>query len=123
MEKDRFAQIYAERIDNYVSDYLASSILSYEYENLPLTLKERTAIENTMFQFADNFVFDEIIFKNFLGETIYEAYSKAFDSLYDGGKKQSCIENATRMKAKGYATQDIVEITGLTTEEIGMLRA
>ena len=123
MEKERLAQIYAERINNHVSDYLASSSLSYEYENLPLTLKERTIIENTMFQFADNFAFDEIIFKNFLGETIYEAYSKAFDSLYDGGKKQSCIESATRMKSKGYATQDIVEITGLTNEEIGKLRA
>ena len=122
MEKDRFAQIYAERINSHVSDYLASSTLSYEYENLLLTLKERTVIENTMLQFADNFVFDEIVFKNFLGETIYEAYSKAFDSLYDGGKKQSCIENAIRMKVRGYATPNIAEITGLTTEEISKLR-
>jgi len=37
------------------------------------------------------------------------------------GKAETNIENARKMKAKGYAIPDIAEITGLTEEEIGRL--
>ena len=37
------------------------------------------------------------------------------------GAVETNRENAKKMKAKGYAIEDIIEITGLTTEEIAQL--
>jgi predicted transposase/invertase (TIGR01784 family) len=37
------------------------------------------------------------------------------------GIEETNRENARRMKAKGYAIEDIAEITGLTTEQINSL--
>ena len=43
-----------------------------------------------------------------------------YTEIDNAGYKQA-IESAQRMKAKGYAVADIVEITGLTSEEIERL--
>ena len=43
-----------------------------------------------------------------------------YTEIDNAGYKQA-IESALRMKAKGYAVADIVEITGLTSEEIERL--
>ena len=37
------------------------------------------------------------------------------------GERNKALESARRMKAKGYAFEDIAEITGLTTEQINCL--
>lgn len=41
--------------------------------------------------------------------------------LFEAGEHQGEIITSRRMKAKGYAVEDIAEITGLTAEEIGAL--
>ena len=35
--------------------------------------------------------------------------------------REQAVESAHRMKAKGYAIEDVAEITGLTAEEIAEL--
>jgi len=37
------------------------------------------------------------------------------------GKTEACLANARKMKQKGYPSEDIAEITGLTEEEIAAL--
>ena len=39
----------------------------------------------------------------------------------DNAAYKQAVDSARKMKAKGYATQDIAEITGLTAEEIEAL--
>jgi predicted transposase/invertase (TIGR01784 family) len=39
----------------------------------------------------------------------------------DRGRLEDILKYARRMKAKGYAVEDIAEITGLTVEEIERL--
>ena len=39
----------------------------------------------------------------------------------DKGRLEDIVKVALRMKAKGYAVEDIAEITGLTAEEIELL--
>lgn len=48
----------------------------------------------------------------------------AYEGLKEGraeGLKEANLENARRMKAKGYSIKDIMEITGLTMEDVSAL--
>ena len=61
--------------------------------------------------------------QRYLNEIDWEQWAQGEDSyteIDNAGYKQA-IESALRMKAKGYAVADIVEITGLTAEEIERL--
>lgn len=121
MNKEELSKIYAKRVSDHVSDYIKVCWLDFEYENKPMIEKERRKYRNSFDKYRDNFMFDIEIFQNFLGNTIYQAYSNAFKTLFNGGKMQACKENAMRMKAKGYGTEDIADITGLTSEQINSL--
>ena len=121
MDQVEFDKLYVERLDEHVMDFIKASRLHYEYENKPMTLKERGRYEHAIHHYWDVFMFDREVFKNFLGEAISNAYSNAFENLFNGGKQQACYENAQRMKVKGYPLEDIVEITDLTAEEIEAL--
>ena len=41
--------------------------------------------------------------------------------FYEEGIKEGVLRNARRMKEKGFSTEDIMEITGLTFEEVSQL--
>ena len=58
--------------------------------------------------------------QRYLAETDWDEWQSLpndFEDTADDVRKTN-IENARKMKDKGYATQDITEITGLTAEEI-----
>ena len=76
----------------------------------------------------------EIVEESAYSEAEMYAYDKFWDAIrveqafvdeaeirYGLGIKKEKVETARRMKAKGYAVKDIVEITGLTTEQIKAL--
>ena len=56
---------------------------------------------------------------------IYNDYLNTFNSAEkkaaEKGRAEEKLENARRMKSKGYPLDDIVDITGLTIEEIEKL--
>ena len=56
---------------------------------------------------------------------IYNDYLNTFNSAekkgHAEGRVEEKLENARRMKSKGYPLDDIVDITGLTIEEIEKL--
>ncbi len=61
--------------------------------------------------------------QRYLAETDWDEWQSLpndFEDTADDVRKTN-IENARKMKDKGYATQDITEITGLTAEEIERL--
>ena len=58
--------------------------------------------------------------KRYINETDWEAWQQGEDPYteIDNAAYKQAMVSARRMKAKGYAIEDIAEITGLTTEEI-----
>jgi predicted transposase/invertase (TIGR01784 family) len=73
----------------------------------------------------------EIVEESAYSEAEMYAYDKFWDTIrveqafvdeaeirYGMGIKKANQENARRMKAKGYAVDDIADITGLTSKEI-----
>ena len=58
--------------------------------------------------------------EEYLAETDWQAWESTPDD-YDATDEESLITAACRMKAKGYAVEDIAEITGLTVDAISML--
>ena len=61
--------------------------------------------------------------QRYLTETNWEEWQNGEDPFteMDNAAYKQAVDSARKMKAKDYATQDIAEITGLTTEEIGTL--
>ena len=61
--------------------------------------------------------------ERYLAETDWAEWQSVADDFEDTADdvRKTNIENARRMKAKGYAIEDIAEITGLTAEEIKAL--
>lgn len=61
--------------------------------------------------------------ERYLAETDWEEWQTLADDFEDTDDevRKTNIENARKMKAKGYAVGDIAEITGLTAEEIERL--
>ena len=61
--------------------------------------------------------------ERYLAETDWAEWQSVADDFEDTADdvRKTNIENARRMKAKGYAIEDIAEITGLTAEEIEAL--
>ncbi len=59
----------------------------------------------------------------YISDTDWEEWQKGEDSYseIDNAAYKQAVDSARKMKAKGYATQDIAEITGLTAEEIEAL--
>lgn len=58
--------------------------------------------------------------ERYLAETDWDEWQSLPDE-FDDSNKEDIVKVARRMKAKGYATQDITDITGLTAEEIEVL--
>lgn len=58
--------------------------------------------------------------QRYLTETNWEEWKKTADPFteIDNAAYKQAVDSARKMKAKGYAIQDISEITGLTEEEI-----
>ena len=110
-----------KRIEDYVSDY--ANIMKYceIFENKPMVERERIQYDNTISAFRDSLMIERNTFENAFGKNIYEALDDAFKKLFEAGEHQGEIIAARSMKAKGYAVEDIVEITGLTAEEIEAL--
>ena len=73
-----------------------------------------------------------IVEKSAMSEAQLYAYERFWDAVnnehvlmegrYKEGMKKGHIEDARKMKSKNYALEDIVEITGLTPEEIEALK-
>ena len=61
--------------------------------------------------------------EHYLAETDWDEWQSVADDFEDAADdvRKTNIEHARKMKAKGYATDDIAEITGLTTDEIEAL--
>ena len=61
--------------------------------------------------------------KHYLEEIDWDEWQQGEDPYteIDNAAYKQAIESAHRMKAKGYAVEDIAEITGLTAEEIEAL--
>jgi len=59
----------------------------------------------------------------YLSDTDWEEWQKGVDpySEVDNAAYKQAVDTARKMKVKGYAVQDIAEITGLTAEEIEAL--
>ncbi len=55
--------------------------------------------------------------ERYLAETDWDEWNSQPDE-FDDANKEDIVKAARKMKAKGYAVEDIAEITGLTTEEI-----
>ena len=55
--------------------------------------------------------------ERYLGDTDWDEWNSQPDE-FDDANKEDIVKAARKMKAKGYAVEDIAEITGLTTEEI-----
>ena len=58
--------------------------------------------------------------ERYLAETDWDEWSSQPDE-FDDANKEDIVKAARKMKAKGYAAEDIAEITGLTAEEIEAL--
>ena len=58
--------------------------------------------------------------EQYLAETDWESWAALPDDFEDAADEE-VIKFARRMKAKGYAGNDIVELTGLTVEEVERL--
>ena len=61
--------------------------------------------------------------KRYLKEIDWDEWQKGEDPYteIDNAAYKQAVESARKMKAKGYAVEDITEITGLTGEEIEVL--
>ncbi len=61
--------------------------------------------------------------QRYLDDIDWELWAQGEDPYteIDNAAYKQAIESARRMKTKGYAVEDIVEITGLTAEEIKVL--
>ena len=61
--------------------------------------------------------------ERYLAETDWDEWQSLPDDLGDTGDavRRISIETACKMKAKGFSVQDIMEITGLTVEEVEIL--
>ena len=61
--------------------------------------------------------------QRYLDDIDWELWAQGEDPYteIDNAAYKQAIESARRMKTKGYAVEDIVEITGLTAEEIAAL--
>ena len=61
--------------------------------------------------------------EQYLAETDWDKWQSIPDDFEDtdDAVRKTNIENARKMKAKGYATEDIAEITSLTAEEVEAL--
>ena len=61
--------------------------------------------------------------ERYLAETDWDEWESMADDCDDTADdvRKTNIETARKMKAMGYATEDVAEITGLTTEEIETL--
>lgn len=78
----------------------------------------------------DRYLMDRAILRNTVDGARDEGkYEGMKESLEQGraegraeGEQAKALDTARRMKAKGYAIEDIAEITGLTTEEVDLLR-
>ncbi|MBR1402436.1 MAG: DUF86 domain-containing protein [Prevotella sp.] len=58
--------------------------------------------------------------ERYLAETDWDEWQSLPDE-FDDANKEDIVKAARKMKVKGYAVQDISEITGLTAEEIEAL--
>ena len=61
--------------------------------------------------------------QRYLSNTDWDKWQKGKDpfSEMDNAAYKQAVDSARKMKAKGFAVQDIAEITGLTAEEIEAL--
>ena len=50
-----------------------------------------------------------------------EGRAEGREEGHEEGIKEGVLRNARRMKEKGFSTEDIMEITGLTFEEVSQL--
>ncbi len=58
--------------------------------------------------------------ERYLAETDWDEWQSLPDE-FDDANKEDMVTVARRMKAKGYAIEDIVEITGMTEEDIARI--
>ena len=110
-----------KRIEDFVSDYVNIMMYCEIFENKPMVERERIQYDNTISSFRDSLMIERYTFENAFGKNIYKALDDAFKKLFDAGEHQGEVIAARKMKAKGYAIEDIAEITGLTAEEIEAL--
>lgn len=68
--------------------------------------------------YRDNMSILHMALVNAGGEEWAKHFTDNIEDVYDVGYHEANIDNALKMKAKGYAVKDIAEITGLTAEEI-----
>ena len=54
-------------------------------------------------------------------EGVQQGLQRGLQQGLQQGAQQEKLENARKMKAKGYAIEDIAEITGLTQEQVEQL--
>lgn len=90
-------------------------VLVHDYANIDIKELYNTAV-NDMIPLCQQV-------NKYLSETNWEEWASIKDEIDDTTDPtlQANIETARRMKIKGYPTNDIADITGLTSDEINQL--
>ena len=126
---NKFHQIYIELPRFMKSEADCNNFLEYWIYNLvnmnklkEISFKDRKAIFDRLEQVASqaNLTAEE----RARLEEEWKNYNDLFSTIdfaREEGAQKKNLENAKRMKAKGYPLDDIIDITGLTLEEIEKL--
>ena len=126
---NKFRQIYIELPRFMKSEADCNNFLEYWIYNLvnmnklkEISFKDRKAIFDRLEQVASqaNLTAEE----RARLEEEWKNYNDLFSTIdfaREEGAQKKNLENAKRMKAKGYPLDDIIDITGLTLEEIEKL--
>ena len=96
-----------ERYINPYTDFGFNFLSPEELEKLPT--KERKEYEERLKIYRD------------LKNSMDTSFNKGKEEGREEGKAEAAIASARKMKSKGYPSDDIAEITGLTVEEIERL--
>ena len=96
-----------ERYINPYTDFGFNFLSTEELEKLPT--KERKEYNERLKIYRD------------LKNSMDTSFNKGKEEGREEGKAEAAIASARKMKSKGYPSDDIAEITGLTVEEIERL--
>ncbi len=90
------------------------------FEDIPDILKEEVFIKG--FGIAEIANFDEKQLAEYEESLkVYRDLKGVVDTSFEEGKREEKLETAKKMKAKGYSIDEIIDITGLSREEIEKL--
>ena len=106
---------------NEDTDEVPAELLEDEHISKALRIVEKSAMNDKQLYAYERF-WDAVNVENVLASDNYKKGEKmGIEKGRAEGEKKKSIEAAQKMKTKGFSVEDIIDVTGLTAEEISAL--